>query len=974
MKSQASLVRTAKSKSFDSDSGMTPSHQSGRSANSPRPSISLAWLTAGVVIASGLTFALGLADKPFVDEYAYISQSYFADLFLEGRTNDPEWLELRAYDLQPLPKYLIGVGLRAARLPMPGPANAHAWYYDKEHPYHPFGGASTLLVGRLPTIVLGVIGCVAILACGILIRDRKTGVVAALLLVASPLYRLHAHRAMSDVPCEALTLVALAVALWTGQRIWRGGGAGVYLVGVITAGLASGLAILCKFNGFLTLMVLAVWSAVVLVSPGVSLARRLLIATGPILSTAVAFTALVVLNPFLTAHPTGTHGPTRILASYGIVERLRFQFRHRFALSDSQKRTFTGDALNDPLDKAKVFWVQGFGRFGPLGPSVSNSVNRYEWRQDAGAIIWAPIVLLGVVLAARLVVVQRRARVYPRALFLLAYAGAAWGVVAYYLPMAWDRYLLPIQAPATLLAAVAATSLWDWLDITSRSAVSRPIHRAAAGVFLIVLGSDAYFWHSRDWNTASRLMLVYSIVDRGTIDITGLEQQTGDRALYQGRYYSDKLPGYPLLAAPAYGMAKAMLGLPSHPLNGPALRYWWADYWVTLLTSGLFTAAAAALIVVWSGELGCRPAVAAILGLAYGLGTPAYVYATLAYGHQATALALLGSLYLIVRPAGARSSRFRWLAAGGLASVAAVVELQVAPVSAILATVLLARCLIRKAPWDALSLFALGATAPLLVMLGYNQLAFGSPFDMGYFHHANPEFALVHGRGHPLGLTSPDWSKLVPLLVGEHRGLTFYAPIVWLAIPGWIALGSRGYRELALATAACAIAVLLVNLSYPEWTGGWSTGPRLLTPLLPFAVLPVAALLAGDTPRSRAAVWIAVSLGIAGGVLMLLFQGVGGRVPHDIPHPTREALWPIWTGANPIPGWRFDERFSQNLCSLVAGTGLARLSSTVQFVQFLPLVIAQVVSIAMLMRWLRPPPSVAGDPTIGSFPDPGSEP
>ena len=47
-----------------------------------------------------------------------------------------------------------------------------------------------------------------------------------------------------------------------------------------------------------------------------------------------------------------------------------------------------------------------------------------------------------------------------------------------------------------------------------------------------------------------------------------------------------------------------------------------------------------------------------------------------------------------------------------------------------------------------------------------------------------------------------------------------------------------------------------MNLSYPEWTGGWSTGPRLLVPLLPFAMLPVASLLAvggrwDDRPGGR---------------------------------------------------------------------------------------------------------------------------
>ena len=59
-----------------------------------------------------------------------------------------------------------------------------------------------------------------------------------------------------------------------------------------------------------------------------------------------------------------------------------------------------------------------------------------------------------------------------------------------------------------------------------RAIVARP----ASWVFLILLGSYAFFWHSRDWNTASRLMLTYALVDRGTVAITGLDRQTNDKA------------------------------------------------------------------------------------------------------------------------------------------------------------------------------------------------------------------------------------------------------------------------------------------------------------------------------------------------------------------------------------------------------------------------------------------------------------
>ena len=48
------------------------------------------------------------------------------------------------------------------------------------------------------------------------------GALAAIALMFNPLYRLHAHRAMSDVPSEAFTLVALALFLWWWQRVWCG--------------------------------------------------------------------------------------------------------------------------------------------------------------------------------------------------------------------------------------------------------------------------------------------------------------------------------------------------------------------------------------------------------------------------------------------------------------------------------------------------------------------------------------------------------------------------------------------------------------------------------------------------------------------------------------------------------------------------------------------------------------------------------
>ena len=197
---------------------MTPSHQRNRPADSPQTLRSWFWKAAAIACAAMAVFASGLFATFFEDEYAYISQSYYADLFFAGRFNDLAWLDFPAYDLPPLPKYLIGLAFRLAQLPMPKPGAAWAWYDHYGH----FGTPLTLWVARLPIIFVGALGCVAIFACGVLVKDARVGIIAAIVLMFNPLYRLHAHRAMSDVPSEAFTLVALAVFLWWWQRVWSG--------------------------------------------------------------------------------------------------------------------------------------------------------------------------------------------------------------------------------------------------------------------------------------------------------------------------------------------------------------------------------------------------------------------------------------------------------------------------------------------------------------------------------------------------------------------------------------------------------------------------------------------------------------------------------------------------------------------------------------------------------------------------------
>jgi len=134
---------------------------------------------------------------------------------------------------------------------------------------------------------------------------------------------------------------------------------------------------------------------------------------------------------------------------------------------------------------------------------------------------------------------QWQSREPPTAWAIAVQALVAALVVTAYLPLAWDRYLLSLQGGSALLAAGVTVAAVDRFS----SRIVRVMRTAGFWVFVILLGSYTFFWQARDWNTASRLMLTYALVDRGTVVIDGLDDQTGDKAFFCGHYYSDKLPG-----------------------------------------------------------------------------------------------------------------------------------------------------------------------------------------------------------------------------------------------------------------------------------------------------------------------------------------------------------------------------------------------------------------------------------------------
>ncbi|MFM7316245.1 MAG: hypothetical protein ACKO5E_04810 [bacterium] len=415
--------------------------------------------------------------------------------------------------------------------------------------------------------------------------------------------------------------------------------------------------------------------------------------------------------------------------------------------------------------------------------------------------------------------------------------------------------------------------------------------------FLAVWLASGFFWQSRDWNVASRLMLVYSLGDRGSFSIDGLQRQTGDLAFKDGHYYCDKAPGFSLLATPSYLLGKQIFGWPSHPLNQDGFAWWQADAWVTWCSSGMASAIIAAGICLILQKHGLSSLQSSFCGILSIWASPTAIYATLAYGHQvASGLFITATAILFYKHS---SDKALWpILAGLCCGLGVLTELAQAPLAIVIGLVGLSFASGMAGKARLATSLSLGALPTALILFGYNFIAFGSALDMGYFHHATQQFAKVHSADNPLGLGSPDLSRLPQLLWGQYRGLSFYAPWVVLAPIGWFLMLRNRHVRLLIVSFSGFLIPLWVNLSYPEWTGGWSTGPRLLVPTLPWL-----GLACGYSLQIKWLCKIAMPLYAAGLLVSDLFLSVGGRISQDIPRPLQDAILPIWLENRRPPVW-----------------------------------------------------------------------
>lgn len=376
---------------------------------------------------------------------------------------------------------------------------------------------------------------------------------------------------------------------------------------------------------------------------------------------------------------------------------------------------------------------------------------------------------------------------------------------------------------------------------------SPSVRKQAILLFCILMFCYAYVHQRPGWNQNSRLDLLHAIFVHKTLKIDAYHENTGDKSIHNGHYYSDKAPGIVFLALPAFALSAGILHLLGIPLDSP--EGWLTSDWITTASSvGLITALGGAAMFLFLTRLVGQP-YAYITTLVIFLGAAPFPYATMLFSHAAVIGLICIALWAIsdekflsrmIKNVGGTNSASpntrddkSWFPRHILAGLCCGLAISSEYTGATAAGGVLALALLTRVPRGVT--LALAAIPPLLLIPAYNWACFGGPVSFGYHHLALTEFQEMN-KG-LFGITFPPKASAAYLILfSPARGLFFWSPFFLLAFFGVKSLLATSGKLLWVGVAVTAVHVISISGYYmPD--GGAALGPRHLAPMLPFVCI-----------------------------------------------------------------------------------------------------------------------------------------
>ena len=499
------------------------------------------------------------------------------------------------------------------------------------------------------------------------------------------------------------------------------------------------------------------------------------------------------------------------------------------------------------------------------------------------------------------------------------------------------------------LAWAAARRCWEssrrWpanLRGVEPTPLSGEARAASWRVFALVLLSASYFFQSSGHNEAARFDQMRSVMEHGEWWIDRFAGNTADIIHLDGHTFPNKAPGTTLLGLVPWGLARVALGiLPIHETQQLILT----TYGLTILLSALPTALISLLMLRFLSRNGWPLARSTLLAAGYGLGTMAFPWATVFFGHQLSAFFAFGAFYLVwsSRWLEGGSPALRLLVGGLMIGFLPVIEYPGAIASGLIALY---------------ALLTLGRRGSLLVIAGavlgilplpvYNQLVLGSPGVLSYSFYREGSTFPAHQQGF-MGVSWPRLGVLGEITFRPRRGLFHANP--WLVFALAAPLFVRRIRGLGREFTLCAailVAFLLFNSGFGDsivyWGGAFSFGPRHILIALPFAVLMAAFPMKSDLLAPLIGILIVATI-----LLMLPVAAIDPRLPYEPSEPFLGFYLPLYARglASSYPWSTFPEG---TLFGSPGAFNLGRAVGMPRDLEMLPLALAWALAAALLVK------------------------
>jgi len=328
------------------------------------------------------------------------------------------------------------------------------------------------------------------------------------------------------------------------------------------------------------------------------------------------------------------------------------------------------------------------------------------------------------------------------------------------------------------------------------------------------------------WMADSTLALTKSIVDDQSLIIDDYVKGAQDNAFVNGHYYSGFAPGASFLAVPVYFVLKPLFWIFDYFAEG--YDFVLLNIVATIFISSLLSALTAVILFKFLRNFISRKK-SLFLSFISSFATLFFLYSTGYYNKVLAVFFSFFAFYLVFKNKNSKEGNYFY--PGILAGFGVLVDyMQVIPLFLIFIY------MISFYRGRKIIDFCAGALIPIIVLLVYHSIVFGSVFSTPYDFRANePQLEAIEE-----GFSVPDLERAYGISFSSFRGFFFYMPIMFLIFFGFYkGMRSKFWRE-SLLCFLLFLAYFTYNISLSNiltWAGGCSFGPRHLVPVIPFAML-----------------------------------------------------------------------------------------------------------------------------------------